>query len=213
MSFSHFFERYELLAARADEAFHAMEQRYGECVRCELHCADCCYAVFGLFLIEALYVQHHFQRLSEELRREALVRAEEAEAELHRIQDELEPCGDNPRIGSQAMGKARIRCPLLDDRLECILYPCRPITCRVYGIPTLIRGRAHVCGKTRFTQGEVYPTFKLDVVERELHALSEELLRAAGDKEPEKASLLLSVPEAIKNPMNLHMFSRASEAT
>ena len=81
-----------------------------------------------------------------------------------------------------SLAKARIRCPLLNDNNECILYPYRPITCRVYGIPTMIQGVPRVCGKAGFKKEQSYPTFNLDGVHRELFELSKELLERAGAK-------------------------------
>jgi len=100
-----------------------------------------------------------------------------------------------------SLGKARIRCPLLNDRNECILYPYRPITCRVYGIPTKVQGVPRVCGQAGFKKEQTYPVFDLDGTHRELHQLSKELLERAGEKNSERASLLLSVSKVIKTPV------------
>jgi len=56
MSLSELFKRYEEITARADQAFEKMRRDYPDCVRCNIHCTDCCYAVFGLFMIEALFL-------------------------------------------------------------------------------------------------------------------------------------------------------------
>jgi hypothetical protein len=99
------------------------------------------------------------------------------------------------------LSKERVRCPLLNQKEECIIYPHRPITCRVYGIPTAIQGQARVCGKAAFEKGESYPTFDLDACYKELYRLSKELLVQMGQSDMEKASLLISVSKVLKTPL------------
>jgi len=52
-----------------------------------------------------------------------------------------------------------------------------------------------------FNKGEQYPVFDLDSVYRDLFTLSNELLEEAGDKDVERASLLISVSKALKTPI------------
>ena len=89
----------------------------------------------------------------------------------------------------------------LDDSQTCVLYPYRPITCRVYGIPTAIGGKTRVCGRTGFEPGKTYPIFDLDTLFRDLFSLSKELLDKAGNRDQDRASLLLSVSKAISTPL------------
>ena len=98
------------------------------------------------------------------------------------------------------MGRERVRCPLLEDE-ACRLYDHRPITCRVYGIPTVIQGKARVCSRAGFRGGKTYPAFNLDAVQRELYALSRELLVRSGEPDAEKAALLISVSKALQTPI------------
>jgi hypothetical protein len=100
------------------------------------------------------------------------------------------------------LARERIRCPLLDDQDECILYHRRPITCRVYGIPTKIQGKVRVCGKAGFKEGETYPVFDLDGAYQDLFVLSKELLDEAGIDNADKASLLISMSKAIRTPLD-----------
>ncbi|MGE5841799.1 MAG: hypothetical protein ACM335_05945, partial [Deltaproteobacteria bacterium] len=73
------------------------------------------------------------------------------------------------------------------------------ITCRVYGIPTKVQGKARVCWKAEFKKDERYPVFDLDGTYRDLYLLSTELLKGAGE-DTGKASLLISVSKAITTP-------------
>jgi Fe-S-cluster containining protein len=196
MNLTQLFRSYELLVDKADQAFHEMQQKYGECIRCERHCSDCCHAVFGLFIIEAAYLKQNFDQLGKEKIKTALLRCNEADRALKQLEKMLQSYRDDPNMQAYAMARERIRCPLLDDNLDCILHSFRPITCRVYGIPTKIQGKARVCGKSGFKKGESYPAFDLDEVQRELYLLSGKLL--AGNAE--KASLLISMSKAISTP-------------
>jgi len=201
MTLTHLLERYEHLATNADQAFQKMLQDYPECIKCRPHCSDCCHALFGLFLIEAAFLKSHFDRLGRKERRAALLRCDNADRDLKKLENGMQKSGSASEMGTEALAKERIRCPLLDDQKECILYPHRPITCRVYGIPTSIQGKARVCGKAGFKKGESYPAFDLDGVYKKLYSLSKELLEAAGRRDFEKASLLISVSKAIRTPL------------
>lgn len=190
-------QRYDLLVAKADQAFQTMTKEFSECIRCKPHCSDCCHAVFGLFLIEAIYLKRHFDKLGRKARRAAILRGKRADKELKKLENRIQGQDINSRTAGYPLERERIRCPLLDDNEECILYSYRPITCRVYGIPTSIKGKAHVCGMAGFKKGEFYPAFNLDNVQRKLYQLSQELL--VGDEE--KASILISVSKTIETPL------------
>jgi Fe-S-cluster containining protein len=195
------FQSYEGVADKAEAAFQEMQKEHGSCIKCEPHCADCCHAVFGLFLIEAGYLKEHFDKLTDKEKKAALVRCEQAEKSLERLQNMLRAHEDDPQMQAYIMSRERIPCPLLNEQQECILYRNRPITCRVYGIPTKVQGKARVCWKAEFKKDERYPVFDLDGVYRELYFLSTELLKGVGE-DTEKASLLISVSKAITTPLS-----------
>jgi len=199
--FTELFREYEELLAIADQAFRRMEQDYGNEIKCEIHCTDCCYAIFGLFLIESVYIKYHFDQLNDSEKREALLRADQADEDLANLEKRLAVYQDDAQLQAYALARQRVRCPLLNDQQECILYPYRPITCRVYGIPTAINGKARVCWKAGFERGESYPTFDLDAVYRHLYRLSRELLEKAGQTDMGRASFLVSVSKSIKTPV------------
>ena len=200
MTHAQLFRSYEFLVDRADRAFQKTGKEHEGFVRCERHCADCCHAVFGLFIIEATYLTGHFDQLGSEERLAAFLRCTEADRVFEKIQEKLRAHKDDPQMQAYILARERIRCPLLDDNNDCIIYPYRPITCRVYGIPTKIQGKARVCGKAEFKAGESYPAFDLDGIFRDLFRLSKELLRSGGRQDLDNASLLISVSRAIRTP-------------
>ena len=201
MDFSYLFEPYDSIVTKADYAFQRMEGEFSECIKCQPHCSDCCHAVFGLFLIEAVFLKRDFDQLDKEEREAALKSCHEADKAIEKLERTLKEFENDHQMRAYSMARARIRCPLLNDDDECILYLYRPITCRVYGIPTMIQGMPRVCGKAGFKKEVSYPTFNLGAIHRELYQLSVQLLEDAGGKDPERASLLISVSKAINTPL------------
>lgn len=201
MTTADLFESYELMLDQADHAFQEMREGHGTCIKCERHCSDCCHAVFGLFLLEAGYIKEQFDRLGNEEKKTAILRCTQADHDLRRLEKMLETHSGDPQMQSYIMARERVPCPLLNEQQDCVLYLHRPITCRVYGIPTRIQQKARVCGKSGFKSGQSYPAFDLDAIYRSLYGLSRELLRSAGKDDPEKASLLISVSRAITTPL------------
>src|SRR5699024_5716152 len=144
------------------------------CVTCKPGCSDCCHATFDLSLVEAMYLNFRFQENFDfgPKRSAILERAADVDRKLTRLKrDYFRELRDGG--GSEAAlhavleeaSRARMRCPLLDEEERCILYQYRPITCRLYGIPSVIGGKAHVCGKTAFSTGHGYPTVQLEKIQ------------------------------------------------
>jgi Fe-S-cluster containining protein len=202
MKLAPFFHNYELLVDKAELAFKNMKDRHGECIKCELHCSDCCYAVFGLFLVEALYIREHFEQINEEQKAQVLERAKKADLDLESLQNKLRTFEDDPQMQAYTLARERIRCPMLDDNDECVLYQRRPITCRVYGIPTRIHGKNRVCGKSRFKSGNTYPILDLDAVYKDLFILSRDLLEEAKVESADKATLLISISKVVQTSLD-----------
>ncbi len=199
MDFSYLFEPYDRLVSRADKAFERMAGEYPDCIACKPGCADCCHAVFGLFLIEAVFLKHDFDQLREKEKEAALKRGLSAEKELTILERTLSEFKDDPQMSAYSMARARIRCPLLSGDDACILYPYRPITCRVYGIPTMIQRVPRICGSTDFRKDQAYPIFNMDGVQKELFHLSKDLLKnTKNESAEERASLLISIPKILK---------------
>ena len=95
------------------------------------------------------------------------------------------------------MATERIRCPLLSEEKQCELYEYRPVTCRLYGIPTSIQGRGHTCGLSGFKEGESYPTANLDAVHAKLHELSMELVATLRSTHVKMGDVLMPLSMAL----------------
>ncbi|RJR26436.1 MAG: hypothetical protein C4582_01735 [Desulfobacteraceae bacterium] len=195
------FESYERLAGDADAVFEKIKSEAQGLVRCRQGCADCCHAAFGLFLIEAAYLQWRFQGLDRKTRRPALTRCSKADRELEKLQKKFIEDNSAGHDKGIDLSLVRIRCPLLSDDLSCDLYTYRPITCRVYGIPTSADGNSRVCPRSGFDEGSRYTTFDLGAAERILYGLSRRMLGSSPHGDVEKSGLLVSVSKAIKTPL------------
>lgn len=205
MKLAPFYHNYELLVDKAETSFHSVKEKHGDSVKCKLHCSDCCNAVFGVFLIEALYIRESFEKIKEEQKVTIIERAKKADKLIDDLHKKLMNFEDDPEMQVYTIALERVRCPLLDDNNECILYHRRPITCRVYGIPTKIHGNTHICGKAGFQKEKSYPVFDLDRIFRDMYILSKDLLEDAKveSQDKDKASLLISISKAIQTPVKV----------
>jgi len=206
IDFTPFFKRYESLAAKADKAFAQVQSRFPEAVKCAPGCADCCYALFDLTLIEALYINFHFNLQYSEAEREALLeKANTADRKTYKIKKaafKSTQDGEAEEDVLENVGRERIRCPLLNEESRCDLYAYRPIACRVYGIPMAIGGKGHTCGHSGFLPGEKYPTFNQDVVHDQLMALSADFVQAIGSRHVKMADVLVPLSMALLTDYN-----------
>ena len=175
------FRKYEAFVKQLDCVFEGVRQQYPDCVKCELACADCCHALFDLSLVEALYINRHFMDDVRDRRRvEIIDDANRVDRKIYQLKRKaFKAVEAGEKTEEQVlleMAAERVRCPLLNQAEQCELYAYRPVTCRLYGIPTSIGGRGHTCGQSGFTEGESYPTVNLDSVHAKLHELSQEIV-------------------------------------
>jgi len=196
-----YFKKYEALVTQADGVFDRVKNAHADCVKCEEKCADCCFALFDLTLIEALYIHHKFnEKYQGTEKAELLEKSNRADRRIYKIKrkayNELQ-AGKNEGEILAAMALERVRCPLLNEKELCDLYEYRPITCRFYGVPTAIGSAGHTCGKSGFKQGEKYPTINLDAVHSRLQQISAELLRDVQSKNIKLADLLVPLSSAV----------------
>ncbi|HKZ56390.1 MAG TPA: YkgJ family cysteine cluster protein [Thermodesulfovibrionales bacterium] len=198
------FSKYVHEVQKAGHLFKTIQEKYPLSVCCRIHCCDCCHAVFGVFPIEAAYINYHFNRLDRKIRRDILRRAEKAETEVLKTKDKLKVFDDKPQMKVYGLGKQRVRCPLLTDKEECVLYEKRPIICRIYGVPFSLKDgdkeKAYVCGVSGFQTKVTYPTVKLYKIYDELCKLSGELFKSTGSARPEKADLMLPLSRILRMP-------------
>lgn len=201
MNLEPYFKQYEALLKAADDIFNKVNQEYPENVKCKQGCSDCCYALFDVTLIEALYVKHHFEKCFEGLDRERRIDiANRIDRQLYKLKrnayKELEAGREEADILGDLADK-KVRCPLLNDQNACDLYEYRPITCRFYGIPTAIAGEGHTCGLSGFLKGTAYPTVKLDIIQQKLFELSTKLVADIQSRYSRMGEMLIPISMAL----------------
>jgi Fe-S-cluster containining protein len=193
------FEKYEALVEEVDRAIGRVQEAHPDQIRCRRGCSDCCSAVFDLTLVESFYLNAHYHwELSDDLRLAITGRAEIADRQFYRIKHKLHRMrlreGKTDRELLWYLAEQRVRCPLLNASEGCDLYAFRPITCRVYGIPTAIQGEPRICELSGFESGRSYPTVHLDRINDRLFSLSRYLLGEAGIADPDQKLNGLVVP-------------------
>ena len=199
---SPFFARYEAQAREADALFERIRSEFPELVVCRERCSSCCHALFDLSLVEALYLSARFlERFAPgETRTAILFEADKSDRKIARIKrkafKDSQAGRDSNEILAEMAG-VTMRCPLLGKDDLCLLYDVRPITCRLYGVPTSIGGKAHTCGMTGFVRGTPYPTVALDKIQQRLTDLSAELAAYTGTAYSELASMYVPVSSAL----------------
>ncbi|WDN90464.1 hypothetical protein BuS5_03435 [Desulfosarcina sp. BuS5] len=196
-----FFKKYEDLSSMADKVFEKVKKEFPECVKCKAECSDCCHALFDLTLIEALCISFHFYKNYKGEKRTKLIdKASRADRKIYKLKKkaykDLES-GKNETEILMEMAKEKVRCPLLNSNDMCDLYHNRPITCRLYGIPTSIRGIGHTCGISGFKEGQSYPTVNLDKIQTKLYEISDELAQALKTKYSKLGEMLVPLSMAI----------------
>lgn len=206
LNFDQYFEKYQELVKKAEAAFNAVEEQHGDEVKCKKGCSDCCHALFDLTLIEALYVNHQFlEKFADKERVAILEKANRADRKIYKLKRDafraLERGKNEVDILGQMAGE-RVRCPLLNEDNLCDLYEHRPITCRLYGIPTASNGMSHTCGLSGFSEGKPYPTVNLDIIHQTLYAISAELVEALKTKYIKMAEMLVPVSMALLTEYN-----------
>ncbi|MBW2369793.1 MAG: YkgJ family cysteine cluster protein, partial [Deltaproteobacteria bacterium] len=189
-----------------DHVFERVKSDFPVEVTCKIECSDCCHALFDISLVEALYLNYHFKRVFSDKQQAALRdKANTADRIIYKIKrnarKHLESGQDEDAI-VRALSVERIRCPLLNDQSKCDLYDHRPVTCRLYGVPTEIGGLAHTCGKSGFIKGKTYPTVHLDKLNAQLYALADSLVASISSKYDKLAQVVVPVSSAMLTVYN-----------
>ncbi|WP_419785134.1 YkgJ family cysteine cluster protein [Pseudodesulfovibrio sp.] len=201
LDFTEYFKRYEAIVAEVNALFAKFEAEMPDKVKCGKGCSDCCNALFDITLVEAIYLNKQFnEKFSGIERSEILTRADKADRLIHKLKRKVYKASREGVPATEVLrevAKARVRCPLLGDDDLCALYENRPITCRLYGVPTSIGGEAHTCNLSGFKGGEKYPTVNMDIVLDRLIALGKDLQKGIGSRFSDLGNMLLPVSMAL----------------
>ncbi|PIE69126.1 MAG: hypothetical protein CSA21_03725 [Deltaproteobacteria bacterium] len=197
---STYFDAYTKLVAGADKAFAHILDACPDKVACKQTCCDCCYAMFDLTLIEAMYLNHHFKQLPRDIKNRVYLRADKADRKMAVAKKKafrMQEKGVSREEVLTMIGQEKIRCPFLGEDDRCEMYDHRPITCRLYGVPQEIGGQAHVCGLSGFVAGSQYTTVKVERLQDSLVLLSNALVKGLGSKYDKLATVFVPVSSAV----------------
>lgn len=112
-----------------DEAYDKTASRYGFlCRGCEDNC--CRSLFFHHTFVETAYLIHGFERMASEIRQKVIHRAD-----TYLFQTFFRHPA--PALTDEA-GSRKQACPLNENGL-CLLYPYRPMICRLHGLPHELR--------------------------------------------------------------------------
>ncbi|MBW1989379.1 MAG: YkgJ family cysteine cluster protein [Deltaproteobacteria bacterium] len=206
LDFTEFFQKYEALASFADATFDKVKSAYPAEVTCKEGCQDCCHALFDLSLVEAIYISKKFRERFSGKEKDAIVeRANAADRKAYQIKKEAAQAAARGKDMEHIFARVsweRVRCPLLSDDDRCIMYDVRPLTCRLYGIPSAVNGKAHICGKSGFVKGRPYPTVNMDALHRQMYVLSQELVESIPTRYVKMADMLVPLSMALLTDYN-----------
>lgn len=204
------FTKYEALVSIVDSIFNKVREEYPKEVFCRKKCSDCCYAIFDIPIIEAIYINHKFnETFSGTKKMELIDTASKVDRSLFKMKRDAYmdvQQGANELDVLAKISVERVRCPLLGADNLCVLYESRPITCRLYGIPTSSAGTSHICGRTNFTQGGKYPTVNMDNIYSQLQLISAEMTKAIKAKNIRICEMLIPVSMALITDFNEEFF-------
>ncbi len=205
MDFSKYFTKYESLVEQIDGVFKKVADEFPIEVNCNNGCTDCCFAVFDLTFIEALYLKTKFnEQFSGKNKHDILTEAGEIDRQLYKLKRDIVKKSEHEKGNLEIIGhlsKARVKCPLFLNS-KCLMYENRPIACRVSGIPSSTSGFAHICGLSDFDKGKQYPTLNMDVVYNQLYKISKELVKDINSKHRQMGDILAPVSMAIITDYN-----------
>ena len=153
-----------------------------------------------------MYINHQFNKKFKGKKKEQLLeKSNRADRKTYRIKRKAyqdKESGKNEVDILMEMAAERVRCPLLNSDGMCDLYEYRPITCRLYGLPTAIGGIGHTCGRSGFVEGQQYPTVNLDIIQKKLYEISAEFVGQIRTRYVKMGDLLVPLSMAILTDYN-----------
>jgi Fe-S-cluster containining protein len=131
----------ELLSA-VDHWFAAIQKRYPKEVVCGKGCYDCCLGLFDISLLDAYYLLQGFKQLPKSVQTEVIQRSKKIVAQIKKFQPNLTSPYYLTELSDEDIDTlcdrfAELRCPLLGDHNQCLVYQFRPMTCRLHGLPMI----------------------------------------------------------------------------
>lgn len=135
---SPYFADYEALVRKIEEEIKSHEKSIAESNRCGRDRLDCCFEYFDLQLIEVIYLINKTNKtLASETRLQVISEAVDISKKAKDLRRFLCKNKNTDQLVKDSLvdayQKKNILCPLNKDS-KCLLYPYRPIKCRLHGV-------------------------------------------------------------------------------
>lgn len=140
MRMNDIFSGYQKLLSSVDTWFASCISSAQDQIKCSSGCSECCRGLFDITLLDAWYLHRGFELLSGEQRERLREKAAARVEALRKVWPEYaHPYILNLRPEEEweelMPDDDETPCILLDGAGRCLLYECRPMTCRLHGLP------------------------------------------------------------------------------
>lgn len=134
-------QRYRTLLATIDLWFAAKQGEMPNAIVCSDGCSGCCRGLFDISLLDARLLRAGFEQLPAVIRAGVVAKAETRLADLQERWPNFSPPYLLNHMDDSAWTEMPENdltpCPLLDPAGRCLIYACRPMTCRLHGLPQI----------------------------------------------------------------------------
>ncbi len=132
---------YRQLLGEVDSWFTACLQAGGSALACRHGCSACCRGLFDITLLDAWLMKEAFSALPAETQVQIRDRCQPRLTELRKRWPKLKSpylLNAFPEEEWTSMPEEdQTPCPLLNVNGDCLVYPSRPLTCRLHGLPNI----------------------------------------------------------------------------
>lgn len=149
---------YRSILEAVDSWYRQVQSTHPAEVPCTKGCRDCCIGLFDVSLADRDLLREGLAQADPETRKDIQTRAAAIVGRLREIETGLGDTldGRSPEeIDDLCDAVGDVECPVLGREGECRLYPHRPLTCRMSGVPVV-----DLSGKTVYPEGCAKCTLK-----------------------------------------------------
>lgn len=131
--------RYLPLLEELDRWQAGARARHPGVIPCRTGCTACCHGPFDISVADTVLVRGAVARLPEPVRERAAGAARDQLARIAALEPAWRPPYDVADLGEERFDRlsdalADLPCPLLDAEGRCVIYPDRPMICRLMGL-------------------------------------------------------------------------------
>jgi hypothetical protein len=133
-------EDYRKLVGKVDAWYRSVKERHPAEVPCEKGCRECCLGLFDVSQADGELLREGMEAALPATRQDIERRAEAILGDLRETHPGLGPDlsgWPEPEIDALCDLLGNVEGPVLGPEGECRLYPYRPLTCRLSGVPVV----------------------------------------------------------------------------